>query len=71
VLYRNSALCDLLLTRIQYSPSSQSRLFFQAGQDCMIVPSLKKEEAEKMFPGFKTATLPSGKSYIRTTPHPK
>lgn len=42
------------------------------GEKCMVVPSLSNEEAGKLFPqGFETKEVPSGKSYIRLTPHPK
>ncbi len=42
------------------------------GDDCMVVPSVKDDEAQKLFPkGFKVHDVPSGKRYIRTTPHPK
>nr|CAB3265143.1 peroxiredoxin-6-like [Phallusia mammillata] len=44
---------------------------WQSGGDCMIIPSVSNDEAAQKFPGFKTAKVPSGKAYIRTTPHPK
>ena len=43
----------------------------QSGGDCMILPSVSAEDATKLFPGFKSAEVPSGKSYIRTTSQPK
>ncbi len=44
---------------------------WKQGGDCMVVPSLKNDEAEKLFPkGFKVHDLPSGKPYLRTTPQP-
>ena len=48
-----------------------SLFLFQAGGDCMILPSVSKDDAEKLFPGYKVATVPSGKEYIRTTTQPK
>jgi 1-Cys peroxiredoxin 6 len=37
----------------------------------MIQPSVKAEEADKIFPkGYKTIEVPSKKSYIRMTPQP-
>lgn len=44
---------------------------FQDGGDCMILPSVTKDDAEKLFPGYKVASVPSGKEYIRTTTQPK
>jgi alkyl hydroperoxide reductase subunit AhpC len=39
---------------------------WQAGGDCIIVPSVSNEEADKLFPkGYKTV-----KPYLRTTPQP-
>eukprot|EP01024_Parvocaulis_polyphysoides_P068809 TRINITY_DN839_c0_g1_i2.p3 TRINITY_DN839_c0_g1~~TRINITY_DN839_c0_g1_i2.p3 ORF type:complete len:229 (-),score=38.86 TRINITY_DN839_c0_g1_i2:230-916(-) len=41
------------------------------GEKCMIVPSITDEVAKEKFPkGFETATLPSGKPYVRLTPQP-
>jgi len=42
------------------------------GQDCMVVPSVKPEDHENLFPkGVRVQDLPSGKQYMRFTPHPK
>ena len=44
---------------------------WQLGNECMIQPSVKAEEADKIFPkGYKTIEVPSKKSYIRMTPQP-
>lgn len=40
------------------------------GNDCVIVPSVNNEDAEKLFPGFKTHEFPSRKMYLRWTPDP-
>eukprot|EP01023_Acetabularia_acetabulum_P062376 TRINITY_DN766_c1_g1_i3.p1 TRINITY_DN766_c1_g1~~TRINITY_DN766_c1_g1_i3.p1 ORF type:complete len:226 (-),score=51.18 TRINITY_DN766_c1_g1_i3:578-1255(-) len=41
------------------------------GDKCMVVPSLSDEQAKEKFPkGFETASLPSGKAYVRLTPQP-
>uniref|UniRef100_A0A7M4E797 Peroxiredoxin 6 n=1 Tax=Crocodylus porosus TaxID=8502 RepID=A0A7M4E797_CROPO len=38
----------------------------------MVIPSLPDDEAKKLFPaGIFTKELPSGKKYLRYTPHPK
>ena len=44
---------------------------WKQGDNVMIQPTVSKEEAEAKFPGFKTTTVPSGKSYIRMTECPK
>jgi 1-Cys peroxiredoxin 6 len=45
--------------------------FFQAGGECMVLPTLKDEEATDLFPkGFFVINLPSGKPYLRITPQP-
>ena len=41
------------------------------GGDVMIQPTVSDADAEAKFPGFKRTAVPSGKSYIRMTPHPK
>lgn len=42
------------------------------GGDCMVVPSVKQEDLENLFPkGVRVQDLPSGKQYMRFTPHPK
>ncbi|XP_046999077.1 peroxiredoxin-6 [Schistocerca americana] len=44
---------------------------WQSGGDCMVLPTLKEEEAASLFPkGISVKTLPSGKSYLRVTPQP-
>jgi len=44
---------------------------WKSGDDCMVIPSLSEEEANKMFTSVTVAKVPSGKTYLRTTPHPK
>lgn len=45
---------------------------WKSGDKCMVIPSLSNDEASKLFPkGFETKTVPSGKPYIRLTPHPQ
>ena len=45
---------------------------WKAGGNCMVLPSIKNEDAEKMFPkGFTVHPVPSGKAYLRTTPQPE
>lgn len=39
---------------------------WKPGQDCVIVPAVSNEDAQKMYPGYKTI-----KPYLRTTPAPK
>eukprot|EP00180_Rhodochaete_pulchella_P000213 Plantae.Rhodophyta-Rhodochaete_pulchella.ctg1149.p2 GENE.Plantae.Rhodophyta-Rhodochaete_pulchella.ctg1149~~Plantae.Rhodophyta-Rhodochaete_pulchella.ctg1149.p2 ORF type:complete len:218 (-),score=27.01 Plantae.Rhodophyta-Rhodochaete_pulchella.ctg1149:20-673(-) len=41
---------------------------WKKGQDYIILPTVSSEEATERFPNFKTADLPSGKPYLRTTP---
>lgn len=44
----------------------------QAGDDCMIVPTVTTEEAKELFPdGYRTIAVPSGKEYIRLTKQPQ
>lgn len=46
-------------------------LLFQSGGECMVLPTLKDEEANELFPkGFYVINLPSGKPYLRITPQP-
>lgn len=40
------------------------------GDECMVLPSIKNDEAQKMFPGMKIMPMPSGKEYMRFTPNP-
>lgn len=37
----------------------------------MILPTVSKEDADKMFPGYRVENVPSGKQYIRITSQPK
>lgn len=47
-------------------------LFPQSGGDCMVLPTVKPEEAAKLFPkGVTTEDMPSGKGYMRFTPQPE
>ncbi len=48
-----------------------SSLFFQSGGDCMVLPSVSKEDATKLFPKHEVKAVPSGKGYIRVTPQPQ
>lgn len=41
------------------------------GAHCMVVPSISPDDAKKLFPEHKVHNVPSGKAYLRTTPHPK
>ncbi|XP_066971528.1 peroxiredoxin-6 [Macrobrachium rosenbergii] len=41
------------------------------GSHCMVIPSISSEEAKALFPEHKVHDVPSGKPYLRTTPHPK
>ncbi|XP_064092299.1 peroxiredoxin-6-like [Macrobrachium nipponense] len=41
------------------------------GSHCMVIPSISSEEAKTLFPEHKVHDVPSGKPYLRTTPHPK
>ena len=44
---------------------------WREGGSCMIIPSVKEEDAKNIFPkGFTVHDVPSGKRYIRTTPQP-
>eukprot|EP00112_Aurelia_sp_Birch-Aquarium-sp1_P024993 Seg811.4 transcript_id=Seg811.4/GoldUCD/mRNA.D3Y31 product=Peroxiredoxin-6 protein_id=Seg811.4/GoldUCD/D3Y31 len=43
---------------------------WQNGGSCMVVPSISKEDAKKMFPAHEVKSVPSGKEYIRVTPQP-
>ncbi|XP_062990047.1 peroxiredoxin-6 [Elgaria multicarinata webbii] len=45
---------------------------WKPGDQVMVIPSLKDEEAKKLFPGgVCTKKLPSGKNYLRYTPQPQ
>lgn len=43
----------------------------QDGEKCMILPSVSKEDADKLFPGYTVKDVPSGKKYIRLADQPK
>lgn len=44
---------------------------WKQGDDCMVVPSVKPEDVEALFPkGVTVKEMPSGKQYIRLTPQP-
>ena len=45
-------------------------LFIQSGEDCMVLPSVTKDEATKLFPKHVVKNVPSGKKYMRITPQP-
>merc|ERR1711973_380732 len=40
---------------------------WKKGTDCMVLPSISDEEAEKHFPGYRKDEVPSGKPYMRFT----
>ncbi len=45
---------------------------WQAGKECMVLPSLTDDDAKKAFPaGFKKVQVPSNKGYLRFTPDPR
>ncbi|XP_037798231.1 peroxiredoxin-6-like [Penaeus monodon] len=44
---------------------------WQAGGNCMVLPSIPSAEAKELFPDHKVHEVPSGKQYLRTTPCPK
>ena len=47
-------------------------LNLKPGTPCMVVPSVKNEELEQLFPaGVEKHAVPSGKEYLRMTPCPK
>ena len=43
---------------------------WQNGGQCMVLPTVTPEDAAKLFPEHKVASVPSGKPYIRVTPQP-
>jgi len=51
---------QLTATRSLATPSDWKR-----GQDCVIVPAVKDDDAKRMFPGYRTV-----KPYLRMTPDP-
>ncbi|KAL8600838.1 Peroxiredoxin-6 [Nucella lapillus] len=46
---------------------------WKVGDKCMVLPTISDEDAKKLFKegGVETRSMPSGKSYMRYTPHPK
>lgn len=45
---------------------------WKSGDPCMVLPSVKPEDAPKLFPkGVKVHEMPSGKQYMRFTPDPR
>lgn len=44
---------------------------WQAGGDCMVLPSVKGEQAKSLFPDMRIENMPSGKEYMRFTPQPQ
>jgi len=43
---------------------------WKQGDDCMVLPTISPEEAKAAFPKHRQLDLPSGKGYMRFTPHP-
>ncbi|KAK3771385.1 hypothetical protein RRG08_050436 [Elysia crispata] len=43
---------------------------WQQGDSCMVLPTVSKDEAAKLFPKMEVKSLPSGKEYLRYTPQP-
>jgi len=43
---------------------------WQNGGSCMVLPTVSKEDAAKMFPSHEVKAVPSGKEYLRVTPQP-
>merc|ERR1712226_93426 len=44
---------------------------WKKGGSCMVIPSLKTDEAKKLFSEVTVHQVPSGKEYLRTTPQPQ
>lgn len=44
---------------------------WQSGGECMVLPSVKGEEAATLFPNMRIEEVPSGKQYLRFTPQPE
>jgi 1-Cys peroxiredoxin 6 len=44
---------------------------WQSGGECMVLPNVSPEDAQKLFPQHRTENVPSGKPYIRITPQPQ
>ncbi|XP_066917578.1 peroxiredoxin-6-like [Clytia hemisphaerica] len=40
---------------------------WRQGDEAMVIPTLKAEEADAMFPGYRKDEVPSGKAYMRFT----
>lgn len=43
---------------------------WQTGSSCMVLPSVPAADAKSMFPQHKVHQVPSGRTYLRTTPQP-
>ena len=43
---------------------------WEQGGECMVLPTVSKDDAKRLFPNHKTKEVPSGKGYIRITPQP-
>ncbi|KAI8738666.1 peroxiredoxin-6 [Biomphalaria glabrata] len=43
---------------------------WKSGDDCMVLPTIPKDEANKLFPKHQVVPLPSEKEYLRRTPQP-
>lgn len=44
---------------------------WKAGGECMVLPSVSKDDAAKLFPEHRIQSVPSGKGYLRFTPQPQ
>lgn len=56
---------------IAHGRSASFKHLLQPGDKCMVIPSISTAEAEKIFPkGVEVRAVPSGKEYLRFTPHP-
>ena len=40
------------------------------GEDCMVLPSIKAEDMDQLFPKVVTFEVPSKKNYLRMVPQP-
>lgn len=49
---------------------SELFIFVQFGGECIVLPSVSKDDAVKLFPQHRVVELPSGKDYLRLTPQP-
>jgi len=43
---------------------------WEFGKECMVLPTVSREEADKLFPQHRVVNVPSGKQYLRYTPQP-